>query len=132
MTNLGLASVLIILLFHWLADFVAQPHWMSIGKSTSWKILSYHSWRIAYGSLAAGALIIFMVYGNNASDLQWWKVWGFVGINGGSHFLIDAVTSRINAKLWKQERVHEFFVSIGFDQFLHLSIAVATLSWLIL
>lgn len=37
----------------------------------------------------------------------------------GTHLVIDGVTSRITAWLWKEKRVHDFFVMIGADQILH-------------
>jgi hypothetical protein len=35
------------------------------------------------------------------------------------HTITDYFTSRLNSKLWKKGDVHNFFVSIGFDQVLH-------------
>jgi hypothetical protein len=35
------------------------------------------------------------------------------------HTVTDYITSRINSRLWLAQRVHDFFVSIGFDQVLH-------------
>lgn len=36
-----------------------------------------------------------------------------------THTFIDYITSRINSSLWAKGKVHDFFVSIGFDQWLH-------------
>lgn len=36
-----------------------------------------------------------------------------------THAVIDGITSRITSYLWKNEKVHWFFVCIGLDQFLH-------------
>jgi hypothetical protein len=36
-----------------------------------------------------------------------------------AHTITDYFTSRLNAKLWAKGNVHNFFVSIGFDQYLH-------------
>lgn len=35
------------------------------------------------------------------------------------HTITDYFTSRLNTKLYKANKIHEFFVSIGFDQILH-------------
>jgi hypothetical protein len=50
---------------------------------------------------------------------QFWAVVMFSGITFVAHTATDYVTSRINARLWEEKKVHWFFVSIGFDQFLH-------------
>ena len=36
-----------------------------------------------------------------------------------THWLTDYFTSRLTSKLYKEERYHDFFVMIGFDQVLH-------------
>lgn len=35
------------------------------------------------------------------------------------HWITDYFTSRVNTSLHKAGKIHEFFVSIGFDQWLH-------------
>ena len=37
-----------------------------------------------------------------------------------THWITDFVTSKITSKLWKDGKVHKFFVIIGLDQWLHL------------
>lgn len=36
-----------------------------------------------------------------------------------AHTITDYFTSRLNSKLWSEGKVHNFFVSVGFDQVLH-------------
>lgn len=46
------------------------------------------------------------------------------------HFTQDAVTSRINSRLWAAKKVHWFFVGIGADQLLHTFQLALTYQWI--
>jgi hypothetical protein len=72
-------------------------------------------------------LVVSFFWPISASGAFLWAL-----LNGLAHFGIDAVTSRITSKLFSQGKTHEFFTVIGFDQFLHLALAVVTLAWLVL
>lgn len=96
----------LVMFLHWVGDFVLQNDEMAINKSKSNKWLFYH---------CAVYTIVMLVFG-----------WKFALINGISHFCIDWTTSRINSKLWANNDRHNFFVMIGFDQFLHMSILFCT------
>lgn len=95
----------ILLCVHFVADFMLQTNWMAVNKSSKWWPLTAH----------------ILVY--SACLLPFGAV--FALVNGMAHFCTDAVSSRITSYLWKQERRHEFFVVIGFDQLIH----VLTLLW---
>ena len=53
----------------------------------------------------------------------------WAGVNFLSHFFQDAITSRINARLWQANERHWFFVSIGADQLLHYVTLFVTAGW---
>lgn len=89
----------LIMLVHFIADFILQSDWMAKNKSKSNKALLIH---IAVYTLA------LMVFGIK-----------FAIINGVIHMLIDYFTSRMTSRLWQQQKSHEFFVVIGLDQYLH-------------
>jgi len=93
--------ILILIWMHFIADFLLQSDMMAINKSKSIKWLSVH---IFWYSL------IFFNFG-----------FKFAIFNAGAHFLIDFVTSRITSKLWQKEQRHWFFITIGFDQALHIT-----------
>lgn len=111
---INLYLVFLILIIHWIADFVFQSDEVAKNKSTSWKHLLEHV--MIYTSVLYFGFILFQ-----HCFLQFLL---FVLINGLSHFIIDAITSRINTYLYKKGAIHNFFVSIGFDQVLHLTILV--------
>lgn len=109
--------IIIQLLIHWIADFYFQTDKMAINKSTSMKWLTYHV--LTY----TGIFIILNNYIilSNISILFW------ILFNGASHWIIDFFTSKITSYFWKKEDRHNFFVTIGFDQFLHVSILIITI-----
>ena len=55
----------------------------------------------------------------------------FVAINGTLHFGVDFVTSRITSRLYAQERWHDFFAVVGFDQLIHQVTLAAMVVWLL-
>lgn len=106
---MNLIEILFILTIHWFADFVCQTDEQAKGKSKYWKPLLTHT--IIYSTVFSFFLLLFTF------DL--WLVLNFWLITFFFHTLTDYITSRINSKLWEQKKVHEFFVSVGFDQLLH-------------
>jgi len=58
------------------------------------------------------------------------KMFCFVGLNFGLHFFTDYVTSRASSLLWKEGKVHDFFVTIGADQMIHYFTIFGTLIWI--
>jgi hypothetical protein len=102
---------LILIWIHFIADFVLQNDKMALNKSKSNLWLGIHS--IVY-------ILPFF-----------WCGWIFMVINGLSHFIIDYVTSRGTTKLFIAGKRHWFFVLIGFDQALHLSILILTYKFLL-
>lgn len=106
------SQVIAILLTHWLADFVFQTKWMAENKSKSIWPLTFHC--VVYG------LILFLGTFTFASA-QW------VLINTVLHFSIDALTSKLNAYFWERGNSRAFFISVGFDQFLHSFFLISTM-----
>lgn len=107
--SVTLSLLLFVIWLHFVGDFIFQTDKMALNKSKSFEWLGLHA--LTYG-------LPLVLVG--------WK-WAFV--NACLHFVVDAVTSRINAKLWAAGQRHWFFVCIGADQAIHMSILIATLGW---
>lgn len=102
MEELKLVIPFIIVLFiHFIADFVFQTDWQAKNKSSSFKALGMHSLTYTLPFLFIG--------------------WEFALFNGVCHFVIDGISSRINKYWWNKNNSHNFFIGVGFDQFLHTS-----------
>ena len=105
--------LIIYLLFtHWVADFVFQSDWQAQNKSKNNKALGLHC----------------LIYGVTVATMTLNPFFGL--INGLIHFPVDYITSRINSKLWAEKKVHYFFVSVGWDQFLHFCTLILTWNYL--
>lgn len=91
---------------HFFADFVLQNDWMATRKSESVCTLLIHC--LVYS-------IPLVLFG-----------FKFAVINGLLHFLVDFFTCRITKYYSMVNDRRKFFLTIGFDQALHLSFLVLT------
>lgn len=94
-------TIIWLLFAHWIADFVCQSDWMAQNKSKNNTALMIHC----------------CVYGLVMMLMSWNYIFGAIVML--IHHPVDYVTSRINSKLWAEKKVHWFFVSVGFDQWIH-------------
>lgn len=102
-------KIIAVIWIHWIADFVLQSDKMARGKSSSLKWLSIH---IAVYTLP------LLIFG-----------WKYALFNGAMHWIIDLFSSKATSYLWKKQDVHNFFVVIGLDQALHMTLLVLSLEW---
>ena len=153
--ELNLALIIVLLVAHFVGDFICQTNWMALHKSKRWDALALHV------AVYMAVVSVFVALSQPDSEYPytsvkllaiWWVV------NGAAHFVQDAITSRINARFWffkmapgiwaqeehtypKHGRTlvnpfvaeggnrHWFFVGIGFDQLLHYVTLFVTASW---
>ena len=116
--------VLSVLFLHWVADFVLQTHKWSVGKSKNWEDLLSHTF--TYTLMWLIPVAVYGVYTDSPGTIMW-----FLPITFATHTAIDFYTSRVNAQLYKDDKHHDFFVSIGFDQFLHYAQLFLTIKLLL-
>lgn len=113
---MGVVNILTIMLFHWLSDFVLQTDKQARNKSKS--LL----WLLAHVSVYSASMTCLLgLYNVHALD-NWLSIASlleFGAITFAAHFITDFFTSKLNSYLWEKGDVHNFFVSVGFDQLLH-------------
>lgn len=109
----------LLLVVHWVADFVMQTHWQASNKSKRMDALVRHVGTYT-AVLTVASVALFGIDGLP-----------FAAVNGGLHFATDYVTSRASSKLWAKQDWHNFFVVIGLDQLIHQLTLAATL-WIVL
>lgn len=115
----------VLLFAHWIGDFVLQTDKQAKEKSTKFTSLLEHT--LTYGLVML--ITCHILYVSNIFGAQYsWTPYVFAGVQFITHTIIDYFTSKFNSKLWKEGKVHYFFVSIGFDQFLHLLIMFWTIT----
>lgn len=104
-------DILVIIWLHFFGDFILQSDRLAINKSKNNLILLEH---VTLYSLP------FLYFGIE-----------YAIINAALHFVIDWCTSRTTSYFWQRDLRHWFFVTIGFDQALHLTCLITTYIWLI-
>lgn len=99
--------LIFLLLVHWVADFVCQTDEMAINKSSS------NAWLFTHTGVYACFLLMFGPV--------------YAIVNWAAHTLTDYCSSRASSYFWKKNDRHNFFVVIGFDQFLHIAVLILTI-----
>lgn len=120
-------AILVLLFSHWVGDFVLQTDEMATQKSkNNWALVKHTLVYSLTITIVSGLLYLFNFFGAQ----YWWEVLLFGLIQFVSHTLIDFVTSRMNAYYWVNEKRHQFFTNIGFDQFLHSLVLILSLYYI--
>lgn len=108
---------IVLLAAHFVGDFIFQSDWMATNKSKSWKALALHV--LVYSAVIAGVFNWSYFLRGDHFVLSQIAVGKWFALTFISHFVTDAITSRINARLWQANERHWFFVGIGADQLIH-------------
>jgi len=112
-----LSGFVVLLLAHWVGDFVLQSQWQAMNKSKRLDALALHV------AIYSAVLLVAAV-----TLLGPWRGLLFTLANAALHFATDFVTSRLTSRFWERQEWHRFFVMVGFDQFIHQATLAATLA----
>lgn len=107
---------------HWLADFVAQTDEMAINKSKSLEWLIYHAMSYTLALIVTMTLVTYVMLGTPLHA----TIISYGLLNGFLHGLVDYGTSKWTSKLWNDNKRHDFFVIVGLDQGIHMTILFIT------
>lgn len=114
---LSFVEIATILVSHWIFDFIVQTDEQAKGKSLDVNYLNEHVFTYSLCMFIPMGLLFYNGPFNMIGSLLLTFVfclWTF-----GFHWITDYYTSRKMRKLYEQEKRHEFFVYLGFDQLLH-------------
>jgi len=103
-----------LLLAHLIGDFFLQSDETAKNKSSDDMVLTRH---VAIYTMPF-AFIAFFTF-------PFILAIGFLAVNAVLHYATDYVSSRVAKSYWEKEDRHNFFVTIGIDQFIH----IMSLTW---
>jgi len=109
-----LYGILILLVAHFVGDFVLQFEKMATLKRKSLFWLSFHV------SVYTATLFLFCLF---LMDVRMAAIYAI--LNGIAHWIVDFFTSKINFKLSQHPKKHAFYIGLGFDQLIHQCTLIA-------
>ena len=118
MSKTHLTKIVVVLFLHFVADFIFQTRWQATNKSKRWDALAFHC--ATYAAGMCGPCVIGHIS------------WMWLAFNSLAHFFTDAVTSCISSACFQRGGAGNkwFWITIGFDQWIHAATLIATLYWI--
>lgn len=114
---ISLIDVFVILIIHYVADFIVQTDWQAQNKSKSNYALTFHVTTYSLCWVIPMTIMFYVsgFYALNAIALSLF----FTAFTAIFHWGTDYFTSRVNSFLLNKKDHHGFFVCVGLDQVLH-------------
>lgn len=101
--------IVLLLLAHFVGDFLLQSDWMAQNKEKNRKAMGVHV------GLYSLCLVPFGL--------------SYAITNAAAHWLTDSVSARLTSFFWKRDQRHWFFVVIGADQLAHYAALFYSYGW---
>lgn len=110
---LSVQTILLIIVVHYIADFLLQFSWMK-SKKSQWSLEGLFS-LVTHCALYA----VVTAFCWKVAGLTYLSYTALFGLMFTTHFAVDSVTSKITGWLYNRKWYNAFFNTIGFDQVLH-------------
>jgi hypothetical protein len=101
-----MSTIIILIWMHLVADFIFQTDKVATTKGKDNAVLSFHVMLYT---------LPFLVFGVE-----------YAVLNGLLHFFVEWCSSRVGSYFWQKGDRHNFFLTIGVDQALHMTCLVGT------
>lgn len=115
-------AILTILTVHTLFDYKFQTRWQADNKSKSLIALTNH---VAIYTVGLSLIPVLSVY-FNLGNFTLTNYFIFVLTNAILHWITDFFTSRASSEFYTRRSMANFWMTIGFDQFIHTLILFKT------
>lgn len=102
----------LLLIAHYIADFICQTRYMGENKSKYWTVLTQHV-------LIYTCVLAVFLYGFTFSDGWTINHERFIMFNLAAHWITDYFTSRASRWAYENKRMGTFWNIIGADQLSH-------------
>jgi len=114
-------DVIVILIAHFIGDFLCQSRRMANNKSRNIWWLATHG--IIYSSILFILLIAF-TYHHHIS------IFLFALLNGIVHIIVDKFSSYYSNYFYFRHKIYQMFCVLGGDQLIHTLILLITANWI--
>lgn len=111
-------DIVLIIILHFIADFLCQTRNMGNNKSSSNIVLAEHI--LTYSGVFLVASFITPAFGII-----------FVLVNAFGHAITDWCSSRIGKWFHEQNQLYWFYATLGLDQTIHMLTLILTYEWLL-
>ena len=111
----------LVLLLHFVGDFLCQTRQMANNKSSN------NYWLAAHVTVYSFVLFLGLIYFFDIRNLIL-----FVIANFFLHFITDKITSQFTSYFYKKNNLYGFFSIVGFDQFIHNSTLILLTEFILL
>lgn len=120
--------VLILLIIHYIADYVFQPHRIGANKWNNFDLLTEHvfTYTIIFWFIGTFSAVLLHLSYNDTIKVLYFCIITFI-----CHLTTDYFTSKWTHRLYEEQKYHNFFLVLGFDQLLHFTQIILTYYFLI-
>lgn len=121
-----LLAIIIILISHYISDYILQPRIMATKKSKN------IYWLISHIIVYTVFLFLFTYIGLYIlTPISPFPILLFALFNGLLHFITDFITSKLSAKFYKNKKEKMFYNILGLDQLIHILTLFITFNYFI-